>query len=331
MSLFTVNSLLKYGPARRIGSVKQVFSRTSRFYAAPVEPKTFNKGFSIARKKGLYKLELENAHENDSKIQFIEESHTYLHQGKQMDYSVTKHVEGFFLSFDPDDVIRKMKNSNNWPRTGYMKKDGTAMSYGVIRALWDSRGLYSRNKGIWMHYNIELFLNDLEPSPTLPEMQMFYEFENNFILARDIIPYRTEWRIAAPDVGLAGSVDFVGKLPDGTFCIMDWKSTKKSEEELLASYGKKAKSPLENVPDCEGIKYFLQMNCYKYILETYYGMKISLMILAIFNSTKFNKYYSMEAPDMTDEVKRMINEILKGGKQRGATAGTAAAAAQIPF
>ncbi len=48
-------------------------------------------------------------------------------------------------------------------------------------------------------------------------------------------------RIAAPEEQLAGCVDFVGKLPDGTFTIMDWKTSKALRERLTDNYGKKAK------------------------------------------------------------------------------------------
>lgn len=50
-----------------------------------------------------------------------------------------------------------------------------------------------------------------------------------------------EWRIAAPDHGIAGSVDFVGQLPDGSYALFDWKRAKGFSENLYANYGKIAK------------------------------------------------------------------------------------------
>ena len=66
---------------------------------------------------------------------------------------------------------------------------------------------------------------------------MFYD---DVIRAKDIQPYRTEWRIAAPDCGVAGSIDFVGKFPDNTYALVDWKRSKDLGGNLNNKYGKRA-------------------------------------------------------------------------------------------
>ena len=73
-----------------------------------------------------------------------------------------------------------------------------------------------------------------------PEMDGFVKFKAEVIDSADITPFRTEWRIAADDKSIAGSVDFVGKLPDGTYCLMDWKRSKGLADNLESKYGKKA-------------------------------------------------------------------------------------------
>jgi hypothetical protein len=83
---------------------------------------------------------------------------------------------------------------------------------------------------------------------------------------KEIDPFRTEWRIAAPDIGLAGSVDFVGRLPDGTYAVMDWKRSKELPNKMdnrNNKYGKNAKYPLSHLDDCDGSKYCLQLNMYR--------------------------------------------------------------------
>ena len=61
-----------------------------------------------------------------------------------------------------------------------------------------------------MHYNIERYLNGLSYSNSIKEMEQFFQFKYDFIDQNHIIPYRTEWRIAAPTLNIAGSVDFIG-------------------------------------------------------------------------------------------------------------------------
>lgn len=91
-----------------------------------------------------------------------------------------------------------------------------------------------------MHYNIERYFNQLEIANDIPEMSQFLAFNEEEINSQGIKPYRTEWRIAAPDLNIAGSVDFVGQMPDGTYCIMDWKRAKNLQGSLSNAYGKKA-------------------------------------------------------------------------------------------
>lgn len=90
-----------------------------------------------------------------------------------------------------------------------------------------------------MHYNIERLLNKLEPSRDLPEIQQFESFYKGIIVGKGIEPWRTEWRIAAPDLSLGGSIDFVGKCADGTYAILDWKRSKNLETKIYNGYGRK--------------------------------------------------------------------------------------------
>ena len=94
-----------------------------------------------------------------------------------------------------------------------------------------------------MHHNIESCLNGLPHASTeeLPEMAQFLRFREEVMQAKGMEPYRTEWRIAAPDLSLAGSVDCVARLPSGAFVILDWKRSKTLPITGRDSYGKYAR------------------------------------------------------------------------------------------
>ena len=109
----------------------------------------------------------------------------------------------------------------------------------AIKDKWDKIGEYARNRGSWMHYNIERYINKLEPSKSLPEMEQFEKFYTDIVVQRGIEPWRTEWRIAAPDLSLGGSIDFVGKCKDGTYAILDWKRSQKLDTKIANGYGRK--------------------------------------------------------------------------------------------
>jgi ATP-dependent exoDNAse (exonuclease V) beta subunit len=92
-----------------------------------------------------------------------------------------------------------------------------------------------------MHWNIEHYLNDVAIAPRIPEFQQFLQFHADVIQARKIRPYRTEWRIAAPDLSLGGSVDFVGRREDGSYVLMDWKRSKNLPVKMYKSFGRYAR------------------------------------------------------------------------------------------
>ena len=78
-----------------------------------------------------------------------------------------------------------------------------------------------------MHAAIENIINgDLELSTT-PEIEQFRSFYINHFLRKGYSSFRSEWKIAAPDLGIAGCVDFVAKDEKGRFVIMDSKRSKR--------------------------------------------------------------------------------------------------------
>jgi hypothetical protein len=231
--------------------------------------------------------------------------HIYIH----IYISVTEVVGQFFEIFDADMIARKMINGANWPRDGYIQKDGKPFTEEEIKKKWDDIGEYARNQGTWMHYNIERYLNNLTVSPKSTEIPKFLKFYDEVILAKGIKPFRTEWRIAAPAFSIAGSVDFVGRFPDGTYALIDWKRAKDLGNNLENKYNKRGKYPLDHLDDCEGSKYYLQLNIYKHILEKYYGISVSYMAIASFHPAIGENYFMTEVPTWENEVENVFNQI----------------------
>jgi ATP-dependent exoDNAse (exonuclease V) beta subunit len=184
---------------------------------------------------------------------------------------------------------------SNWPRKEYMFPDGTPYTAEDIERQWDRSREYSMNYGTWMHYNIERHFNCLKPSEKLVEMSQFYNFEKLWIVDQNVTPLRTEWKIAAPEWSLGGTIDFVGKKADGSYVIMDWKRSLKLDQNLTNNFNKKGRPPLEHIDDCEGSKYFLQLNLYKRILEKKYNINVSSMVLVSFHQ-KLEHYLAVDVP-----------------------------------
>jgi hypothetical protein len=298
-------------------SLRDLSSDTFTSIGEPLTPVSFGEGFRISEEPTPLFLAQRHTHVLDGKIQFEEGPHEYFYEGKKMSISVTGLVESFFEKFDPDEAIERMKNGSKWPRPEYTRKSGEVWTNEQIKAFWDGVGLYARNRGTWMHYNIERFLNNLAPSQDCAEMPLFNKFYGEIMQKMKIEPWRTEWRICAPEYGLAGSVDFVGKLPDNTFVIMDWKRSKNLAGSLDSSYGKRARAPLEHIDDTDASKYFLQLNIYRYILQKHYDMRVSKMVLASFHPSS-DEYFQVEVPLWEAEVEAALRHLV--GRTAGDTA-----------
>lgn len=300
----------------------------------PKEPINYGKLFSISESLAVgEKLILEemNEHPLDSKLTFDAAAHKYYHNNVPMDLSVTEVVGQYFETFDADLVVKKMMNGNNWPRQGYTQKDGTPYTENEIKEKWDSIGEYARNKGTWMHYNIERYLNNLTVSPKADEIPKFLNFYDDVIMAKKIQPFRTEWRIAAPSYSIAGSVDFVGRFPDGTYALIDWKRAKDLGNNLDNKYNRRGKFPLDHLDDCDGSKYFLQLNIYRHILEEYYGIRVSYMAVTSFHPDTGDTYFSTEVPRWENEVENVFNQIQESRQRKPEMSPPRTQPQEIPF
>lgn len=72
-------------------------------------------------------------------------------------------------------------------------------------------------------------------------MEQLYAFEKDVLVRNQIRPFRTEWQIAAPELMIAGTIDFVGKKPDGKYVLVDWKRSLKLPKSIFNHFGKTAK------------------------------------------------------------------------------------------
>ena len=268
----------------------------------------FGSNFTLPTKKTKYPLEVINRHVNDQYVSFRAIDHRYFYKDITMARSVTGIVKRYFEKFDSIAAVNSMMNGPNWPRPQYTHNDGTPLSSSEILSKWDEDGELARNKGTWMHFQIERYLNELQSSMDDVETKQFLSFHREVICANNITPYRTEWCIVAPDLELGGSVDFVGRCSDGRFVLIDWKRSSKVVTGMHTSYGKYAKPPVSHLPDCIGSLYILQLNMYRYILRKYYDIDVSRMILASFHPD-LEDYFMVEVPVLDSEIGAIVTDI----------------------
>jgi len=257
------------------------------------------------------KLTTANAHSRDAHIKFHEPTHKYYVNGScQGNISCTGFIHEFFEHFDAKAIIDKMKKNSTWSTSKYYGKTDKE-----IMDEWNANGKQASEAGTAMHLAIEQFLHgspeQIKPEVlTTVEWKYFMKFWGD--CGHDLEPYRSEWEVFTDSIiplkgerkiKLCGSIDMVfRRKSDGKFVIYDWKRSKEIKSD---NPFKKGLAPLNHLPDTNYWHYTMQLNVYKWILETYYGLEIADLYLVIMHPEQAS-YQRMRLNIMTDEVEEMI-------------------------
>lgn len=242
-------------------------------------------------------LSSKNHYERDERIQFSDSDHTYLIDKKNKAVSVTELIGRYFPKFDKEFWANKESIKTGKPKNEILKK-------------WDDLGKKARDLGTELHEQIENFYNSKEYIRS-KELDKFFKFHKNHIQDK-YKPHRTEWRIFDEDKNLAGTVDMVYEKENGELFIFDWKRSKK----IINSDGSIEKNnPFENglnglshLPSSDYVKYCLQQNIYKNILESKYDKKVSSMNLLILHP-HIDNYHIIQVESFKNETKYLLDSI----------------------
>ncbi len=242
-------------------------------------------------------LSSKNHYERDERIQFSDSDHTYLIDKKNKAVSVTELIGRYFPKFDKEFWANKESIKTGKPKNEILKK-------------WDDLGKKARDLGTELHEQIENFYNSKEYIRS-KELDKFFKFHKNHIQDK-YQPHRTEWRIFDEDKNLAGTVDMVYEKENGELFIFDWKRSKK----IINSDGSIEKNnPFENglnglshLPSSDYVKYCLQQNIYKNILESKYDKKVSSMNLLILHP-HLDNYHIIQVESFKNETKYLLDSI----------------------
>lgn len=269
-------------------------------------------------------LSIRNAHPRDKHIKFFEEDHKYIIDLEpDVKYtSVTSWIHEHFEKFDSDKIINKMMSGIGW-------KEGHkywGMTPEQIKSKWNNNKDAVSGAGTDLHFEIECFNNDkrflfeytnkelveiymADFKNKLPEKPLEWQYFINFIKDHSHLkPYRTEWTVFNEDIKISGSIDMVYENPDGTLSIYDWKRSKNITR--INQFNKFALPPyICHLPDSNFWHYALQLNTYKYILETKYDKIIKDIYLVRLHPEAEEKNYELiQLPILTTEIRDMLEE-----------------------
>ena len=264
------------------------------------------------------KLAFVNKHERDNEITFYEPTHTYTIKGSSKGIiSGTGFLHAFFHHFDAKAVIKQMMSKANWPQNKWYKK---GITIDELANQWTESGKDASGKGTALHLAIEQFLNgsaELIPQEVLDSIEWSYFLKFWKKYGDDLEPYRTEWEVWSEQHLLCGSIDMVFKRKsDGKFLIYDWK---RSKEIKMKSFGKqKGLAPLDHLDDCNYWHYTLQLNVYRWILETFYGLEVADLYLVVLHPDN-DTYLRVKLNRLEEEVEDMLEcrlRALKAGSSQ---------------
>jgi len=245
-------------------------------------------------------LSQQNPHDRDKNLVFDEPTHKYtITTDPTSKYtSVTTWNHSHFPHFDADDIIKKMMMGKNWnSKNKYWGK--TPLE---IKNEWSANAQSVSGAGTDLHFDIECFMNqkiddESITNPTHRDLLNNYEsklakgeiqlpndseeWQYFLLFVRqypDLKPYRTEWMIYHEELKLAGSIDMVYELADGSLMIYDWKRAK--EITKTTGFSKYAiTESINHLPDTNFWHYSLQLNTYKAILKDKYNKIITNLYL----------------------------------------------------
>ena len=203
-------------------------------------------------------------------------------------------------------------SSKNWPRDPY-SKDGEAMSPEEIKNMWNVNGKVQSSRGTLMHAHIEHHINaDTIELPHSVEFVQFLDFWKHEVIDKKLVPFMTEASLFHIGLGCAGQADLLCHDEHGDVVIIDWK---RSKEIKLSNRWQHMHFPIEAMDDCNYNHYCLQLNLYKYMLETEYDLKVSKMQLAIFHPNQ-ETYKEIEVPSLPKEMSAIIEHEMATGRAK---------------
>ena len=243
----------------------------------------------------------------DNRIEFFEKDHRYVVDGKiDVPRSVTTLVHQFAIPFDADEIIRKMRNGRNWAikEKEYTNADGSVMTDQEIKDKWEKNRVVASSRGTLMHWHIEMFLNGAKIcGPFSTEFEYFLKFYKDFMLPRGLEPVRTELCVFHTGLVCAGQIDFLARyIGTDTYVIMDWKRSKEIKER---NFFQNLLPPMHHLEQTNLNTYSLQLNLYRYIMQTEYDIKVDELYLVVLHEIN-DKPLVFSVQIMDDDIERIL-------------------------
>lgn len=244
--------------------------------------------------------------------------------------SCTGFIHKYFSHFDPKAESLKMHAKLLSGRGTPEQRLLAGLTADEIAAHWTAKGADASGLGSAMHNAIEAYYNEEYSSvaemPHTREFANFVLFHRTEVLPRGLKPFRTELMVWSAPLLFCGSIDMIFvrgwiTAPDGrrglSLIVADWKRSKSIRRYGFG--GAKGTGPCSRLQDCNYSHYSLQLNIYKWFLETEYQtgwvyegtpadfIQVDELFLVVCHPDN-DSYIKIDVGDLSDVVGEMIQE-----------------------
>ena len=214
---------------------------------------------------------------------FEESTHSYYYNGKKVRYSVTQFIQRFHEKFDSEEIsfnyaekhgLNQQDVLDEWEKTGKI----SSIAGTIIHSYLENA---KRGKTFEIDYSEAIKENIYEEVKQrveilLPQAKAFHEETLN-----RLFPIQLEYTVGIEDI-IAGNIDMLcWNQKAQEFQIWDYKNLKKFT--TTNHFGKTCKGVFQNIPDSHLVKYSIQLNMYKAILQRVLSIPIGKCYLVHFN------------------------------------------------
>ena len=277
-----------------------------------LEDRAFLECFSLPGKLSSGPLKDTNPFPREGHITFVEKTHTYFADGEQIPRSVTKLLSEYAIEFDAMKALTLMRAGRNWYEKAreFEQLGLDPNSDDDILQHWSFMGKVAAARGTLLHYHAELAANGFHVRlPHSPEFKQVLQLLQYFVTV-GWTPFRTEVNIFHSGLRCAGQPDFLCKNQEGDIVIIDWKRVPKLD---LDRFDHPFRYPLQHLPSSPYWKYSLQLNLYRFVLESEYALRVSSMWLAVVHPSLAQPRL-VEVPTLSQEVQAILDHEISNGR-----------------
>lgn len=240
---------------------------------------------------------------NGRKLEFFEESHSYLMDGEHAMTSASTLIKSHFPEFETEKIAQRYADKRGLKKEDVIKawEENTqrACDFGTMVHTWAERMLLGES------------LEVLDKIPKDEKGEAYYLSLKKYYLEHFIKRYKlieAEMTVFHPDFFVAGTMDILAEeIRTGKICVLDWKTNKAIEK--FCDFNRFGKGFLRHMDDCNFSHYSLQLNLYDLILREQYAMDPNKMERRVLHITP-EKVLTYLIDDYQEEAKLLLKSNL---------------------